>query len=384
MNEKRFNEIQLRKAELANEVATADEARLAEIEAETAALEKEEAELRAKLDLSARLKPGKGIQNKVETEAAEKRAAEFANTKKMTIDAEETRASLVSGGTLATPTGVSGINDENNAVASIIDMVRVENAEGMGTDRVAYVSAGMTAAAQTEGSAASSSDPTYGYVDITPSSLAVYSQISKQAKKQTPLRYEAKTRELALKALKVKAIAAVIVAKLQASTLVDEITATVSSSHGTVGATTLRDLVLNYGGDEISGGQGVLFLNKKDLIALGDIRGTNEKKAVYEIIPDANPNTGIIKDGGLSVRYCIVSALNECAGKSQSSTAKIRTMFFGDPKNFQLDLFSNYEVRVSEDFAFTSLMDTIVGDVEVGGDVVVKSGFVALTIPKTT
>ncbi len=384
MNEKRFNEIQLRKAELANEVATADEARLAEIEAETAALEKEEAELRAKLDLSARLKPGKGIQNKVETEAAEKRAAEFANTKKMTIDAEETRASLVSGGTLATPTGVSGINDENNAVASIIDMVRVENAEGMGTDRVAYVSAGMTAAAQTEGSAASSSDPTYGYVDITPSSLAVYSQISKQAKKQTPLRYEAKTRELALKALKVKAIAAVIVAKLQASTLVDEITATVSSSKGTVGATTLRDLVLNYGGDEISGGQGVLFLNKKDLIALGDIRGTNEKKAVYEIIPDANPNTGIIKDGGLSVRYCIVSALNECAGKSQSSTAKIRTMFFGDPKNFQLDLFSNYEVRVSEDFAFTSLMDTIVGDVEVGGDVVVKSGFVALTIPKTT
>ena len=384
MNKKRLNEIQLRKAELANEVATADEARLAEIEAETAALEKEEAELRAKLDLSERLKPGRGIQNKIETEAAEKRAIEFANTKKMTIDVEETRASLVSSGTLATPTGVSGINDENNAVSSIVDMVDVENAEGMGMDRVAYVSAGMTAAAQTEGSAAASSDPTYGYVDITPSSLAVYSQISKQAKKQTPLRYEAKTRNLALKALRVRAIAAVIVPKLQASALVDEIPATVSSGKGTVGATTLRDLVLNYGGDEISGGQGVLFLNKKDLIALGDIRGTNEKKAVYEIIPDANPNTGIIKDGGLSVRYCLVSALNECAGKSQSSTAKIRTMFFGDPKNFQLDLFSNYEVRVSEDFAITSLMDTIVGDVEAGGDVVVKSGFVALTIPKTT
>ena len=126
----------------------------------------------------------------------------------------------------------------------------------------------------------------------------------------------------------------------------------------------------------------MLFLNKTDLIAFGDIRGTNEKKAVFEIIPDENPNTGIIKDGGMSVKYCICSALTACEGTLYSSTGKQRTMFYGYPKNFKLDLFSDYEVRVSEDFAFTSLMDTIVGDVEVGGDVVVKKGFVSLTIPK--
>ncbi len=391
MNEKRLQEIALRKSELAKEVESADEKRLAEIEAETAALEQEETELRKKMDIASRLKtqPVEIARTTVEAEA---RARAFVETKKTSISVEETRsgiskrATTVSGGTLATPTGVSGINDMNNGESAIIDMIRVENCEGMGSNKVAYVSAGMTASVQTEGSAINSgtaSDPTFGYVSITPTNLGVFSQITKQAKKQSPLQYEAKTKKLALQALRKKATASVIVAKLQASTLVDDQTATLDASDkGKLGADTLRKLVLAYGGDEFSGGQGVLFLNKTDLVALGDIRGTNEKKAVYEIIPDANPNTGIIKDGGMSVRYCICSALTACAGTEQSSSAAQRTMFYGDPMNFELDLFSNYEVRVSEDFAFTSLMDTIVGDVEVGGDVVVSKGFIALTIAK--
>ena len=58
-------------------------------------------------------------------------------------------------------------------------------------------------------------------------------------------------------------------------------------------------------------------------------------------------------------------------------------MFYGNPQCFELDLFSDYEIRISEDFAFDKLMDTIRGDVEIGGDVVVKNGFVALKIPKS-
>ena len=391
MNEKRLQEIALRKSELAKEVESADEKRLAEIETETAELEKEETELRKKMDIASRLKP-QAVETARATADAEERAKAFMETKKTSISVEETRsgiskrATTISGGTLATPTGVSGINDMNDGESSIIDMITVENCEGMGSDKVAYVSASMTASVQTEGSAINSgtaSDPTFGYVNITPTSLGVFSQITKQAKKQSPLQYEAKTKNLALQALRKKATASIIVAKLQASTLVDDQTATLDASDkGKLGADTLRKLVLGYGGDEYSGGQGVLFLNKADLIALGDIRGTNEKKAVYEIIPNANPNTGIIKDGGMAVKYCICSALTACAGTEQSSSAAQRTMFYGDPRNFKLDLFSNYEVRVSEDFAFTSLMDTIVGDVEVGGDVVVSKGFVALTIAK--
>ena len=316
MYEKRLQEIAIRKSELAKEVETADEKRIAEIEAETANLEKEEAELRQKMDIEARLKP-KTVETARVTADAEERAKRFAETHKTSISVEETRsgiskrATTVAGGTLATPTGVSGINDENDGVSSIIDMVSVVNCEGMGSNKVAYVATGMTASVQTEGSPINSgtaSDPTFGYVTISPTNLGVFSQISKQAKKQTPLQYEAKTKKLALDALRKKASASIVVAALKASSLVDDQTAALDANNkGKLGADTLRKLVLAYGGDEFSGGQGVLFLNKTDLIALGDIRGTNEKKAVYEIIPDANPNTGIIKDGGMSVRYCICS-----------------------------------------------------------------------------
>ena len=202
--------------------------------------------------------------------------------------------------------------------------------------------------------------------------------------KQSPLLYEAKVREQALLALRKKA-SALIVGKLKESTLVVTKDATVDSGKkGVINEKTLRNLVFAFGGDEGVEGGAVLFLNKADLVAFGDVHGTSEKKAVYEIEPDTdNPNTGIIKDGGLSVRYCLNSNLTACAGTAQTSAAQ-RTMFYGVPAAMELDLFSDYEIAVSADFAFDKLMDTIRGDVELGADVVAQGGFVALTIPATS
>lgn len=324
-------------------------------------------------------------QNEKKTDEAEARAKAFIESRHTSVPTEEVRAVLVSGGTLARPTQVKGINDQpGRGISSILDLVYVENCEGMGTHLVAYVAAETAeAGTQTEGSAVASKEPTFGYVTITPASIGCYAQISKQARKQTPLLYEQKVTNLALKSLRKKAVSTIITA-MQASTLVDTLSAELdSNSKGKITEKTLRQIVLAYGGDEDVVGNAVLFLNKADLTAFGDVRGTNEKKAVYEIIPDgANSNMGIIKDGGMSVRYCIVSGLTACAGTAQSASAAQKTMFYGDPTAFELDLFSDYEINVSKDFAITSLMDTIVGDAEIGGDVVVNHGFVALTIAK--
>lgn len=315
---------------------------------------------------------------------AEARARRFVETRHTEVPVAELRATLISSDTLATPTGVSGINDlPGNRVSSILDLVNVVNCSGMGANKVAYVKEDPEeAGAQTEGEAAAEKEPDFDYVTITPTSIAAYSQISKQAKKQSPLSYETKVKNLAVLSLRKKAVGLIVTA-LKASSLVDEVVATVDGSthKGVIDETTLRKIVLAYGGDEDVVGGAVLFLKKADLTAFGDVRGTNEKKAVYEITPDMdNPNMGIIKDGGLSVRYCIVSGLTAAAGTSQGA-AKVKTMFYGDPKCFELDLFSDYEVVVSSDFAITSLMETIVGDAEIGGDVVVNKGFVAYTLP---
>ncbi|MBR3742937.1 MAG: phage major capsid protein [Clostridia bacterium] len=323
-----------------------------------------------------------GDQRQNEQNEAEARAREFMNTRHNTIPVADVRAVLLSSGTLATPTQVSGINDLlGRGISSILDLVYVENCQGMSAHRVAYMSQESAAAAdQTEGSAVTARTPTFDYVTITPDNIGVIDQISKQVKKQTPLQYAAKVNAQALKALK-KAAVAKIVAKLKASALVKSVAATLDANNkGVIDEKTLRNIVLSYGGNEDVVGGAVLFLNKTDLIAFGDVRGTNEKKAVYEIIPDGeNTNMGIIKDGGMSVRYCIVSGLTALAGTAKGASAQ-KTLFYGDPKCFELDLFSDYEVRVSEDFAMDKLMDTIVGDAELGGDVVVKDGFVTMSI----
>lgn len=323
------------------------------------------------------------IGGNTDVENFEERAKKFALTKRTSIATTQLRAALVSSGKLATPTAVSGINDTIGAKhSSIIDLVKIVDCGGMGSNKVAYIDTDADAAAeQTEGSAATAKETTFGYVEITPKTLATYAQISEQAKNQTPLQYEAKVQEQALISLR-KAAVKLVISKLKASALNKAVDASVSSAKkGILDENTLTDFLLEYGGDESVVGEAVLFLNKKDLRAIGKIRGTQDKKKVYEIVPDgSNPNVGIIKDGGLAIKYCICSELAACVDTAQGPAA-IPTMFYGNPQCLELDLFTDYQVKVSEEFAFTSLMDTILGSVSLGADVVAKNGFVSLTIP---
>lgn len=297
----------------------------------------------------------------VKENAAEARAQAFATSEKMTIASAEARAMLVSSGKIATPTQVSGINEINNEVSSIVDMVDIENCEGMGSDKVAYEFSAPTAGVTSEGEAYAEGETVTDYVTITPTKITTISDISEEVRKQSPLQYEAKVRKNALLALRKKA-SALIVEKVLASEL------NVAQTLAAIDEKTLRAIALNYGGDENVIGQAVLFLNKKDLVKFGDVRGS-DKKAVYEITPDtANHNVGTIKDGGLSVKYCINSNLAE--GK----------LLYGQPAKAKLDLFGDYEVRVSEDFKFNKGLLTIRGKADIGCDVVYKDGFIVATV----
>lgn len=305
----------------------------------------------------------------------EERAAEFAKSGVLKINTKgEARSVLVSSGKIATPTAVHGINDNMETPSSIIDMVNIVDANGMGSDKVAYHDTDATAATTLEGAAANESDPVFGFVEITPEKETVISYISEEVKAQTPLNYQAKVDESARKALRAKA-SAYVAHKLQTSSLVKAL----EVATATIDENTLRNIVLNYGGDENVQGSAVLFLNKADLIAFGAVRGS-DKKPVYEIIPDAvNPNVGIIKEGGTSVKYCLNKYLTALTGSAKGAEA-IKTMYYGNPLNFQLDLFSDYIVKVSEDYKFSEGLLAIRGAVQLGGDVVVKDGFVCVTL----
>lgn len=320
------------------------------------------------------------VQTPAITESEEQRnAVEFVKSNRMTMDAPTMRSVLLSGGTLATPTKVSGINDLPGTPCSIVDMVTVEDCTGMSADKVALVTVDSSASANTEGNAATGSEPTFAYVSITPATYSLVSYVSNEIQRQSPLNYADKVRASAVKALRRKAAAVIT-------------TAAITSTHGTeiiaasVGATTLRDIVLSYGADEEVVGNGVLFLNKTDLIAFGDVRGTNEKKAVYEITPDAgNPNVGIIRDGGLSVKYCINPNCTALTGTTNTSTtATLPTMFYGVPSALKLDLFGPMEVKASEDYKFAEDLLAVLGKASFGAGLVVKGGVVKVSLAKAT
>lgn len=369
---KRLNEIAARKAELLGELPEADEKRMAEIETETDALAAEEAELRQKTDCAGKLgdplpKPGgRGGANEAEQRGR---------------DLKEKRAVTIGSGQLIKPTEhqrtVNG--DLADSVSSIIDMVKVTPCYGMSEYQVPYETGDMTADKNAEGANAAASDPGFSYVSIKPVVLTTYSEISREAQRLTDVDYYSLVLASARKALR-KKVAEYIVKSDTASspTFVGILAAPILAADNDVelskiDAGTLRKIAMSYGGDDDIVGGGVLFLNKKDLIAFGDVRGTNEKKAVYEITPDsANPNTGIIKDGGLSVRYCLNSHLTDLneAGAGDFS------MIYGAPSCYEVGLFGDYNVRVSEDYKFQSRMIAVLGEGMIGGNVTIRNGFV--------
>lgn len=329
-----LKEIEIRLGEIKTEI----DAEGADVEAlsnETDSLIEQRAKFEKRAKILEKISAGAGSvlqPSDPEPTDEEKRAQSFVETRRASVPVKQVRSTLISSGKLATPTGVSGINElVGSRVSSIIDMVKIVDCSGMGANKVAYVAADMAAAAaQTEGSAVTATDPTFGYVEIKPTSIRTMAQISEQVKAQTPLLYREKVVEQAMLALRKKA-AALVTTALKSSTLVHSETATLDASKkGVINEKTLRNLALAYGGDESIVGEAVLFLNKADLIAFGDVRGTNEKKEVYEITPDAaNPNTGTIKDGGLIVKYCINSNLTALSGTAQTTSAPQPTMFYG-------------------------------------------------------
>ena len=302
-------------------------------------------------------------------------------------------------GTLAQPTGAgSNIRDAlGYGVGAIIDQVYVQDLTGMAAYLEPYVisepdanGAKVSTAAGTARNA--SSDPTFGVAKISPYELTTTSYVDRNISRLTPAAYYAKVFNMAMKAMRRDTVKMIFNGDGQSSNndmfgiktatnmAGDPIYATLEVD--AVGPDLLTDLMFAYGGDEELGGNCRLYLNKKDLLALGKLRGTNEKRRLFDIVPDAgNPNTGTIREGGTIVPYSIASNLTALS-VSTAGSAAIQTMVYGDPMNYELGLFGDYTVRVDESVKAVERMLTILGDAMVGGNLIVDKGFVVAALPK--
>lgn len=285
------------------------------------------------------------------------------------------------------PTGVDGINDGFVGVSSLVDLLKVTDCTGMANYKVVYLSGDAAdAAAITEGSSPTESEPTFGSVELTPSNYGTIGYISNEIAKQTPLNYEEKVRESARRSLRRKlntvAVTAILASGLNNSM---DLSAAASATTGAAffDGSLLSNIILSYGGDEDTGGVGVLFLTKEDLKAFAAVRGKNEYLPVYSITPNAaNPSTGIIKDNnGLSCRYCLSKDIKSLSTLTLATTAA-KTMFYGVPSNAELALWGGFDVRVDSSYKFAEGLLAIRGEVTADVDVTVKGGFTVVTAKK--
>ena len=304
-------------------------------------------------------------------------------------------------GTLAQPTGAgTNIRDPlGNGVGAIIDQVYAQDLTGMASYLEPYVISEFDASGADVATAAgtartASSDPTYGVAKISPYELTTTSYVDRNIARLTPANYYAKTFAMAMRALRRDTVKMIFNGDGQSTnndmfgikTAKNVAGSTIFSTLNVtaVDADLLTNLMFAYGGDEELGGNCRLYLNKADLLALGKLRGTNEKRRLFDIVPDAgNPNTGTIREGGTIVPYSIASNLTALSSSSAGSSA-IQTMVYGDPMNYELGLFGDYTVRVDESVKAVERMLTILGDAMVGGNLIVDKGFVVATVAKTT
>ena len=303
-------------------------------------------------------------------------------------------------GTLAQPTGAgTNIRDPlGNGVGAIIDQVYVQDLTGMASYLEPYVISEFDASGADVATAAgtartASSDPTFGVAKISPYELTTTSYVDRNISRLTPANYYAKTFAMAMRALRRDTVKMIFNGDGQSTnndmfgikTAKNVAGSTIFSTLNVtaVDADLLTNLMFAYGGDEELGGNCRLYLNKADLLALGKLRGTNEKRRLFDIVPDAgNPNTGTIREGGTIVPYSIASNLTALSGSSAGSSA-IQTMVYGDPMNYELGLFGDYTVRVDESVKAVERMLTILGDAMVGGNLIVDKGFVVATVAAT-
>ena len=283
-------------------------------------------------------------------------------------------------GTLVQPTGAgTEIHDNQPAISSLLDMVRVEDMTGLSGWEEPYVISEFDGAVEDpvakSGQARSdSSDPVFGIAPITPLEISTTSYVDRNISKLSPARYYEKVQQMALRALRRKAVGLIVNGAVKGGKTCYGIKTAKNTAGNTIIATdtydvidvnTLDNLYFAYGADtELGGGGAVLQLTKTDLKALGELRGTNEKGRLFTITPQGNGNRGVIADGGVQIPYVLVPDLSS------------GDLIYGDPLNFMLGLFGDYEIRVDDSVKAIERMHTILGDVLLGGNVVEHHGFV--------
>ena len=310
----------------------------------------------------------------------EKRAKEKEEAEKRGKALKEKRAVTVNPNYIILPKHqASDIRPTFGEVSSLIDRVTIKTLLGGESFPQPYVKGYGEGGYKGEGEDYADAEPTYDYAEIKKSKVTAYAEESEEVLRLPAVDYDAEVQKGIQIAVRKKLAREILIGTGGTNRLVgifSNVATAIDSGTdlklATIDNNTLDEIIFSYGGDEEVEDAAVLILNKKDLKAFSRLRTTDGKK-FHDI--KTNGNTGTI-DG---IPFIINSA---CKALTASSTVEgDYCMAYGPLSNYMLVIFSDLEIKRSEDYRFKQGMIAHRGSVFVGGNVVSKNGF--LRIKKT-
>lgn len=307
----------------------------------------------------------------------EKRAKEKEEAEKRGKALKEKRAVTVSSSDIILPQHqASDIRPTFGEVSSLIDRVTLKPLLGGESFTQPYVKGYGEGGYTGEGQDYTEAEPIFGYAEINKSKVTAYAEDSEEVLRLPAAAYDAEVQKGIRVATRKKITREILIGQGGTNALVGIFSAAATAidsatdlSLATIDNNTLDEIVFSFGGDEEVEDAAVLILNKKDLKAFSRLRTTDGKK-FHDI--KTNGNTGTI-DG---IPFIINSACN--ALTDASTQAGDYCMAYGPLSNYMLAIFSDLEIKRSEDYKFKQGMIAHRGSVFVGGNVVSKNGFLRI------
>jgi HK97 family phage major capsid protein len=299
---------------------------------------------------------------------------ELESSEKRGKDLKEGRAVTVGASSIVLPRLDSNvINPTFNQVSGLLDRVDRIILPGGESYRQPYEKTTPDGAYTAEGVAAANTDVTFGYADMLKTKITSYSEESEEVAKLPAAPYDSVIIEGISRSLRKKITKEILLGAGSTNSLSGIFSATATAIDATtdlelaaIDNETLDEIIFSYGYDENVEEQAVLILNKADLKAFAQLRNTDGGK-FHDI--KTNGNSGTI-DG---IPFIINSA---CKAVTAATTAAGNyCMAYGLLTNYKLAIFSDVDVKRSEDYKFREGMIAHRGVVFIGGNVVAANGF---------
>lgn len=308
-------------------------------------------------------------------------------TIKMSTGIEKRSVSIKNGDILVPGKTKKEIAESYDKPSALVDKLNVVPLNGGDSYSVSFEKSVGEGGETAEGDNYTDSDPDFGYVDTKKVKITAYTEISEEIEKLPDADYLSRVQAAVIKALK-KKIGKMTISgnhttnSKQFNGIYNAENAVIDGTTdiklGGIDADTLNEIVFALGGAEDVEAEAVLILSKKDLEAFSKVK-TEDGKFVYKITREKGYGKISYQNGGSEVEYVINSA---CNSLSTATVKDTKTMIYGALEDFELPVFSDIEVKISDDYKFKEGMKCIKASVMVGGTVSRFNGFVRVLFYK--